>query len=324
MRARPEFFAWGAERQEGYGVAVPPEDQARLDEALLAELFGRSYATRADATAAADSLTLDEQDVWNGVILPLQGIGEDCFSFNESFAAGQTILDFETLRDFDEADHRFQEEARKRDDAGYSGKPYRGSLYLAWARLFVDGRFTYATLSMAAGYLYAQLHEATEELLEQRIPHRYIPGKNHGKVEGECWQWDLRLDANGDEGVLEELKKRTWDYELNRWDELLTAYDVAHPPGVYVFDESNEPSGSLHVVFSDKDALSAVRLRSFLRDCRAIERPSSEIEKTLEMERAALARFIEEQHADVKRTYDPKVARFTKRRKVIVRKGAFD
>jgi hypothetical protein len=244
MRTRPDFFAWPPEQQKHYGIAMPEEDRARLDEALLAELFGRSCATGADATAAADSLAPDEQDLWNEVVLPLYGIGEDCFCFNESFAAGQTILDFETLRDCDEADHRFQEEARKRDDPGYAGRPYRGSLYLAWARLFVDGRFTYATLSMAAGYLYAQLHEAAEALLERRIPHRYVPGKDHGKVEGESWQWDLRVDANGEEGVLEELKRRTWDYEFKRWDELSTAYDVAHPPGVYFFDESKEPSGA--------------------------------------------------------------------------------
>jgi len=33
---------------------------------------------------------------------------------------------------------------------------------------------------------------------------------------------------------------------------------------------------------------------------------------------------FEEQLADVRRTYDPKVARLVKRRKVMVRKGAFD
>ncbi len=76
---------------------------------------------------------------------------------------------------------------RNEEDPGYSGKPYRGSLYLNWARLIVDGRFAYATLSMAAGYLYAELQNAASELIEQHIPHRYVPGRNHGKAEGESW-----------------------------------------------------------------------------------------------------------------------------------------
>jgi hypothetical protein len=33
---------------------------------------------------------------------------------------------------------------------------------------------------------------------------------------------------------------------------------------------------------------------------------------------------VDEQLADVRRTYDPKVARLAKRRKVMVMKGAFD
>ncbi|MEO8179699.1 MAG: hypothetical protein ABI895_12770 [Deltaproteobacteria bacterium] len=160
-------FAWSVERQERYAVDIPKEDQACLNEALLGELFGRHFATRADATAAADDLPHDEQNIWNETWLPLYGIGEDCFFLNESFADGTSILDFEALRDFDEADHRFQECARQEDahrwGQEYSPRPYRGSLYLSWARLLVDGRFTYATLSMAAGYAYA--NSAAEELL---------------------------------------------------------------------------------------------------------------------------------------------------------------
>jgi hypothetical protein len=324
MRTRPEFFAWPVERQERYGVVIPAEDRACFEQALLEELFGRVFATPAEAVSAADRLALDEQNLWNEVVLPLLGIGEDCFFLNEVLAYDKTILDFETVRDFDENDYRFQEEARRKDDPGYSGRPYRGSLYLSWARLFADGRFVYATLSMAAGYLHAGLESAASELIEQRIPHRYVPGRNHGRVEGESWQWNMRLDANGEEGILEELQRRVWRYELGRWEALLTGYDGSDGSGVYLIDESEQPETGLHFVFTDKRALAAVRFRSFLRDCRRLERPASEIECALDKERSALAAFIEEQHADVRRTYDPKVARLVKRRKVMVMKGAFD
>lgn len=324
MKTRPEFFTWPLEWQERWRLAMPDEDRTCFEEALLAELFGRVYATRAEATAAADRLPLDEQNLWNEVVLPLHGIGEDCFFLNETFADEETLLDFETVRDYDENSYRFQEEMRKQEEPGYSVKPYRGSLYLNWARLFVDGRFAYATLSMAAGRLCAELENTACELIEQRIPHRYAPGPNHGKVEGESWEWDLRLDANGEEGILEELRRRVWAYEFDRWEALLTEYDDSPVSGAYLLDESHDDETNLHFVFTDKHALSAVRFCSFLRDCRRMERPASEIETALESERAALAAFVDDQLTDVRNTYDPKVSRLVRRRKVMVMKGAFD
>lgn len=65
MRTRPEFFAWPVERRERYAVATPEDDLARLNEALLSELFGRHYPTRADMAAAIDDLPLAEQNIWN-------------------------------------------------------------------------------------------------------------------------------------------------------------------------------------------------------------------------------------------------------------------
>ena len=213
MKVRPEYFSWPLERRAGYGVAIPKRDAASLDKALLKELFGKSYATRKEAAAAAGRLSLDDQDRWNETVLPLHGIGEDCFYLNESFAKNKHILDFDTVRAFDESDYRFQEKARRKEDPDYCAKPYRGSLYLHWARLYFDGRFAYATLSMAAGYIYARLSDAAHEVLANVIPHRYMPGKHHGKVEGGGWQWDRRVDTNGREGIFEELQRQIWRYE---------------------------------------------------------------------------------------------------------------
>lgn len=324
MKARPEFFSWPVEQQERWGLAMPERDCACFDEALLAELFGRVHARQAEASAAADELPLDEKNLWNEVVLPLHGIGEDCFFLNEFFADEESLLDFETVRDYDEDSYRFQENARKEEDPACSGKPYRGSLYMNWARLFVDGRFVYANLSIAAGYVYAAIHDAASELIEQHIPHRYVSGPDHGKVEGQCYEWDMRLQANGEEGILEELRRRVWGYETERWEALLTSYDDSPASGVYLLDESDEDETRQHFVFTDKRALSSVRFRSFVRDCRRIERPAKEITDAVEKERSALAAFVDEQLAEVRRTYDPKVSRLVKRRKVRVMKGAFD
>jgi hypothetical protein len=115
-----------------------------------------------------------------------------------------------------------------------------------------------------------------------------------------------------------------WDYEHTRWEALLVMYDSADVSGVYRLDESEPPEINLHFVFTDTRALSVVRFRSFLRDCRAVERPVGELERVLKTEEAALEHFIADQHAEIRRTFDPNVRRIAKRRKIMVMKGAFD
>jgi hypothetical protein len=98
MKVRPEYFSWPLERRGRNGVAIPKGDAASLDKALLKELFGKSYATRKEAATAAGRLSLHDQDRWNETVLPLHGIGEDCFYLDESLAKNKNILDFETIR----------------------------------------------------------------------------------------------------------------------------------------------------------------------------------------------------------------------------------
>lgn len=197
IKVRPEYFGWSSAEQERYGVTIPPKDHEHLCRALLQELWGRKVRSSKAAARAATHLPLDEQHLWNETILPLVGIGKACFFLNEYFAEGETILDFPTLLAYDEDDHRFQEAARKKEEPTYQSTPYRGSLYLTWARLFVGAQFTYATLTMAAGYILCALEEVASALTQELIPHRFVPGKHHGKVEGKCYRWDQRIDAGG-------------------------------------------------------------------------------------------------------------------------------
>lgn len=324
MRVRPEYFGWSREKQERYGVAIPEQDHDRLSQALLEELWRRKIRAPKAAARAASRLPLAEQHRWNEVVLPLTGIGDDCFFLNEGFAAGKSILDFPTLLAYDENDCRFQEEARRKDDPTYQGTIYRGSLYLTWARLFVGTQFTYATLSMAAGYILCALEEAASDLIQELIPHRYVPGKNHGKVEGECYRWDRRLDAGGQETLLDELQHRTWAYTHERYEYLLSAWDRHGKGGVYLVDVSEPSEKNIHFVFSDTRALGAVRFRFFMKDCRAIERPMDELNRAVEQEKADVISFVRKEHDELERTFDPSVVRLRKRRKILVRKDAFD
>jgi hypothetical protein len=300
MAVRPDYFSWSAEQQEYYGVHIPEEEYALLKQALCKQL------TRCRLISA-------EHDQ---MLLPLVGIGEDDFHLDESIHYGRTVLELGTLRRFDELQYEIHEEIRRRGSSGYARKAYRGSLYLNCAQLRLDGRFAHAKLTMLAGYIYAELCDSSHQLLEARIPFRYVPGRNHGKIKGKFWQWDMRVEAHGLEGVVEELQRRIWNYERERFDALLTQKDAASHPCVYLVDESKSQGANVHFVFANKDALARVRFHSFVRDCRALERPAAELAEAVDREKDLMARFVDEQHADVLKTHDTKVIRFREMPKV--------
>jgi hypothetical protein len=177
---------------------------------------------------------------------------------------------------------------------------------------------------MAAGYLFSHLEEAATALIETRIPHRYVPGKNHGKATGNSFQWDMRLAADGREGLLEELQYRIFEYTHARYDSLLTEWDRANRQGVYWVDSSEPDECNVHFVFTDKDALSAVRFRSFVGDCRAIERETDELNDAVAEEETRLKSFIAQQHQVLLQTFDPRIKLLRRRRKILIHKDAFD
>jgi hypothetical protein len=303
---------------------LPDKARQTLDHALMKELFGARIRSWKNDKHGNKRIPLRELNRWNEAILPLVGVGEDGFYLNEWLGENRTILDFPTLRDYDEDDYRYQENARKEQDTRYAGKPYRGSLYLGWARLFVDGKFTYATLSMAAGYVLSHLEEPETAFIETLIPHRYVAGKNHGKAQGDNFQWDMRLSAAGQEGLLEELKHRVYEYTGARYEALLTEWDRADKRGVYWVDTSVPQERNVQFVFTDKNALSAVRFRSFVRDCRAIERGTEELNDAVAKEEAKLKKFIAQQHQELLQTFDPRIKPLRRRRKILIHKDAFE
>jgi hypothetical protein len=177
---------------------------------------------------------------------------------------------------------------------------------------------------MTAGYLFSRLEEVATAVIETRIPHRYVPGKNHGKATGKSFQWDMRLAADGQEGLLEELQHRLFEYTNARYDSLLTDWDRANRRGVYWVDTSEPQERNVHFVFTDKDALSAVRFRSFVRDCRAIERGIDELNGAVAEEEAKLKSFVLQQHQELLQSFDPRIKPLRRRRKILIHKDAFD
>ncbi len=115
MKFVPNYFTWNEERREEYRVHMPEEDKFNIRQFLMSELLDIAVGNDDEMDEAEGHMTEAQWTTINGVILPLQGIGEDYFFLNENFAEGQSTLSFPTLYDYDFADFQFQEEWRKKD-----------------------------------------------------------------------------------------------------------------------------------------------------------------------------------------------------------------
>ncbi|MBN1101801.1 MAG: hypothetical protein JXL84_00155 [Deltaproteobacteria bacterium] len=317
IRVKPEYFSWSIEAQERYRVEMPDADMFRIHQALLKALFSISVKTKEEMNKAFDTFDDQQYLLFNSTLLPLNGIGDDHFSLNE-YLGDKTILDFDTLFDYDYDDHCFQEQARKKDVPRYKAHPYRGTPYQRWARLYIDGAFYYAILSCMAGYLLGILDESGSDKISELIPHEYVDGPDHGKREGGGFLYDKRINGGGLEAQLEELRDRFHRYTTERHNALGEEFDKEGKRRVYLIDRSNAHDPQMDFVFSDKTALQAVRFRHFMEDCRKIMGDAIELETLIEQERQRLLEYLENAHQDILHNFDPKVLKFRKKRKIIL------
>lgn len=325
LRVNSAYVTWSDEEKERYHVAKPAEDLLRIKQYLLQDLFRihvRDQAELDDALAEFDNAHYLQL---NRALLPITGIGQDSFFLNEHLAENSTLLDFPTLYDYAHHDYLFQEAACKQADPAYESKPYRGDLHFCWARLFIDDTFTYATLSSAASYLNGILDTVGAEKIEQLIPHDYVPGKEHGKREGEGFLWDVRVEAAGLERHLEELQRRFGHYLADRHELLLTDFDQKAQGRVYLRPRSVGVESHMDFVFSDKSAIQAVRFKHFLADCRALAGADQALQHVEDAERNALLDYLERTHQDLITNFDPRIIKLRKKRKLrIAGKAAHD
>ena len=321
MAAKPEYFGWSDQEQLRYRLDLPDADRERLVAALLRETGHRRPAALARLESHG-RVALDVQNRINELLLPLTGIGEDAFVLNEHLQAGRSILDFETLRNFDADDHAFQQAARKEHDNPYVPEPYTGALHGTWARVLIDGRICYLTLSMAAWHLYGSMQEAVDEEIQALVPHRHVRGPEEGKSEGGRGRWDQRVDAGGQEALLDELRHRAWA-ELDRRRRELGQMFLESRSGASFLDDKPWPEvppdeQNLLIVFTDPKSLEAVRFTSFMRDCRRIQQPLSELRALEAREAEDVRAFVRAQHEDLIRNFDPKVVPLRKKFKILM------
>ncbi len=317
MVASPAFFVWSAQEQLRYRVNLPDDDREAIVAALLREHGERRPAALAKREAHG-RVPLDLQNRINEWLQPLKGIGEVAFALNEHFAQGSSILDFETLLDYDRDDHAFQQAAQQRDLEGYQPEPYTGALHGTWARLLVDGRLCYVTLTMVSWQLYGAMEEAASAEIEARLAHRHVRGPDDGKRdESGSIRWDMRVQANGQEALLEVLQHRVWEEQFRRRCELGQLFCEQRQGLCFLNDppwEHQDPGErNLLVVFSDPDALAVVRFASFLGDCRRIERPLANLRALEAREAQRMRDFVTTQHENLVKNFDPKVVPLRKK-----------
>jgi len=89
-------------------------------------------------------------------------------------------------------------------------------------------------------------------------------------------------------------------------------------------DTSEHGEANILFLFNNSAALERVRWRSFLSDCRQLERNFSGVECHVTEVWKQTEDWLHETHRDIIQNFDPTVIRLRKTRKVVVAPGAFD
>jgi hypothetical protein len=325
MVVKPEFFSWPAQEQLRYGVDLPEADREAIIAALL-RAHGHRRPGALARLASKGRVALPLQDEVNEWLLPLTGIGEDAFVLNVHMAKGRTVLDFETLLAYDLDDHECEQRARQEHDDPYVPEPYTGALHATWARILLNDRICYLTLSMASWHMYGVMEEAADEQIQLLVPHRHVRGPEDGKIEAGLVRWDLRVDASGQEALLEELWHRVWAEEDRRRRQLGAEFQALRRGAIFLDDRPWPGDGpdkqNLRIVFTDPEALVAVRFTSFLRDCQRLQQPLSELRALESLESERMRDLVKTQHDNLVKNFDPKVVPLRKKRKILMHPDA--
>jgi len=318
IRVKPDYFAFTESERTHYRLNLNTEDDFRIRQTVIKELFGIAVNTTEELDAVLDAFDDSQYLLLNSTLLPLQGIGEDNFFLNEVLSADVTLLDFDTIGDYARDDHRFQEQARKQEDPEYKICAYRGNIHCCWARLTIDGTFHYADISSLAGYVTDRLDEVGFERIDELIPCHYVDGPEHGKRDNKGFVYDKQLDANGLEGQLQALRDCYYTYMGERYEALLYQFNTSSVTCVYMRDRARNNEPQMDFVFSNTAALDAVRFRYFVRDCQRIAGNPAEVDRLVEQETRLALDFLARTYKDIMDNFDPTVVKLRRKRKIIL------
>jgi hypothetical protein len=152
----PGYFSWDKQAQDKCRLFMSADLKFKFHQFILKEAFDIEVADNDAFDDAWLDMSTKDTTKFNAILLPLYGIGEDVFFLNKCLDVGKSLLDFKTLYQYDFDDFQYQE-ADCKTQGNCCAREYRGSLCEVRARLIVDGKFHYASLSMASMYFLMEL-----------------------------------------------------------------------------------------------------------------------------------------------------------------------
>lgn len=322
IAADASYYAWSAQQQEHFRATMNEQARGRVAAVLLKDLLGIECTTENASTFWHDQ-PVSKLDILNWARLLTTGIGDDYLFLNESMEEHISLLNFQTLYDYDYNDHLYQERANKKEFKGYTARDYYAFRFSCWARLIINEQFHYSTLYSLAGYLIDDINEKGDDFIQALIPHEYIEGKQHGRQEKGGFRWDMQTDAAGQEQQLDELNIRWNNYTHQRWLELSQEFKRA-APAVYSLEKHEEGEQHRDFIFTNESTLKQIRCKHFLADCEPLMANTITLHKRAEQEIATAETWLRKTHADIMDNFDPKILKLKKKMKVVIAPGALD
>ncbi len=324
MLIDPLFFSYNQPKQEKVRQAYYFNHDDLVTEFLFKHVFNLAFEVGTDNE---ERLTEEQQHLLNAYTTSLCGIGQNSFRFNEMLGKDFDLTRYSTLHDYDLEEFNYQQNAiNEHSSETYAEKPYRLHLNHNWVRM-IDGEgcFYYSTQSSLAHYVNDKLSEHASKRIDQLIPHSFVEGPDNGKEVESGYLWDFKVDANGLERQLEELKERNRDYLNGIYDQLNDTFDQDPECAVY-FDKTECGCVEPHWDVIIKNAQTAKRLsfQSYLKDCETFLKPIEELENLVKQEVEKLDDFLDDNFNDVMDNFDPKVTRLRKKMKVVLSQTALD
>jgi len=322
IAAHPLYHSWPPQKQEHYRANKNENAQRNIRRVLLSDLLNIN-CTKDNVDKIWDDIPIEDLNILNWANLLTTGTGDDYIYLNESMAKDKSLLDFETLYDYDYADYLYQERVNQKEFSDYKGYDYYAYKHPSWVRLLIEDQFYYATFLSLATYLHDETDSFGQDYIDTLIPHEYVKGKDHEKSEKDGFLWDMKLNASGLEGQLEELNHRWFNYLQKRW--LILSKKLRNaPPAVYTADKGWDNDPHRFFIFNNAETLKKIRWQHFISDCAPLMTNFSTIEIRIEQEISRAKSYLCDNHLDIMNNFNPKVTRLRKKRKIIMSPDALN
>tara|TARA_R110000850_G_scaffold111258_2_gene224754 strand:- start:1415 stop:2470 length:1056 start_codon:yes stop_codon:yes gene_type:complete len=323
MRIDPLFFTYEESKQNKERQSYFSKHYDVVTEFLFKHVLKLVYEQDAEIE---DTLTSMQLGILNAYVTALTGIGKNSFVFNEFQSKDFDLTRYSTLYDFDFQEFHYQQNAfKEHSDENFIEKPYRLHLNHNWVRLFdLEGHFRYSTQSSLSHYLIDKLSEHASDKVDQLIPHHFVEGPdNDKKVEG-GYLYDYRLDANGLEQQLDELKSRYRDYLGELKAQLDDAFDEDSECAVYLQESDIETEHHLNVIIKNAHTAKFITFKNYLQDCQQFLKTNEQIECLYQIELKKLDNFINDNYHDVMENLDTKIILLKQKTKIILSPDAIE